>query len=55
MRINGIINDNYMFKKKIIGVIVIKVYMSLRLEKPMFLLLDVCNNDSYVIRAVAWA
>jgi hypothetical protein len=40
--------------------------LALRAEKPimvekmffseaMFLLLDVCNNDSYVIRAVAWA
>ena len=24
-------------------------------SEAMFLLLDVCNNDSYVIRAVAWA
>ena len=39
-----------MFKKeKNIGVIVIlgKVYMFFRLVKPMFLLFDGCNNDSY--------
>jgi len=34
--------------------------LALRAEKPffseaLFLLLDVCNNDSYVIRGVAWA
>ena len=36
-------------EKKIIGVIVIlgKVYMFFRLEKPVFLLFDVCNDDSY--------
>ena len=29
--------------------------MYFRLEKPLFLLFDVCNNDSYVIMAMASA
>jgi len=33
----------------------LRLRLKMFFSEAMFLLLDVCNNDSYVIRAVAWA
>ncbi len=41
-----------MYKSKTLKIIAVQRFF--RFAEPMFLLLDVCNNDSYVIRAMLW-